>query len=60
MLPFTHYPILLITLSAIHVASSARISFLRITAGRIFFRLVSLAGEISDVPCTGEAVRLST
>ena len=43
-LPFPNYPILLITLNAMHVTSPARIFFLLITASRIFFRQVSLAG----------------
>ena len=44
MLPLSHYPILLITLNYMQVASSARTFFLHITARRIFFRQVSLAG----------------
>ena len=38
MLPFSPYPILLITLNYMHVAFSARTFFLRITARRIFFQ----------------------
>ena len=44
---FRPYPILfIITLNAMHVAFSAIIFFLRITACRIFFRQVSLPGLI--------------
>ena len=43
--PFSQYAMLLITLNALHVASSAITFFSRITAHWIFFfRQVSLAG----------------